>query len=472
MRTPTRRWTLALLVAVAVAACADADDLPETAPDDAVEDEAAEVEEDATEEPGDPEAVEEAELVTLDRIGAPDAPNSFTFQVTQGHSHQSTTAPWAAGITDLYQEWAEANPDWRIEIDVIPGAEVTQNMAVLLEEARVGRAPDCAEVDSFVIAQFIEQGHLQPITEHFDEEELDGFYPFVSDVVIQDGELYAFWWNTDLRVLYHRTDLIPEAPTSWDELIEVAQQATEQEPGVDGYLFNGGRWEATTFDHLAYFWSQGGELVDEDGRPVFGEGENREYMLNVLDLLAEAVESGASPERVATITEYEEFNTAAQNGQVASFLGGHWQYGQLEESLDPEQFELWDFAMPPTRDPGDEPVTGTGGWTFAAFTEDPEIATMCMDFVKSIYQGPANALTGQLPTSPDLLEELDEFDEPQFQEFNEFLELGRARPGVPVYPQISEQLQVGVGQVLTGEATAEEVLDRAFERSIQAYGEN
>lgn len=454
-----RQLVAAACVLFLLAACAEGDDLPEAEPGE----EEAEAEEGAE--------APETELVALDRIGAPDAPNSFSFQVTQGHSHEAPTAEWATGFAELYQGWAEENPDWRIDIDVIPGAEATANQAVLLEQARVGRAPDCAEVDSFVIAQFIEQGHLQPITEHF-EDDLDTFYPFVADVVIDDEELYAFWWNTDLRVLYHRTDLIPEAPATWDELIEVAQEATEQEPGVDGYLFNGGRWEATTFDHLAYFWSQGGELIDEDGRPIFGEGENSEYMLNVFNFLAEAVESGASPERVATITEYEEFNTAAQNGQVASFLGGHWQYGQLEEILDPEEFELWDFAMPPTREADDEPVTGTGGWTFAAFTEDPEIAAMCMDFVKAIYQGPANALTGQLPTSPDLLDELDEFDAPQFEEFNEFLEMGRARPGVPVYPQISEQLQVGVGQVLTGEASAEDVLDRAFERSVQAYGEN
>ena len=38
--------------------------------------------------------------------------------------------------------------------------------------------------------------------------------------------------------------------------------APKPTPKVDGYLFNGGRWEGTTFDNLAHFWSQGGELVD------------------------------------------------------------------------------------------------------------------------------------------------------------------------------------------------------------------
>src|SRR4028118_1184523 len=120
--------------------------------------------------------------------------------------------------------------------------------------------------------------------EHFDQAEIDGLFPFVKDVVVgDDGKLYAYWWATDLRLLYRRSDLVPEAPRTWDELIQAAQEAEQKDPKVDGYLFNGGRWEGTVFDNLAHFWSQGGELVDEQGRPIFNEGQNREYMLNTME---------------------------------------------------------------------------------------------------------------------------------------------------------------------------------------------
>jgi multiple sugar transport system substrate-binding protein len=455
-------WMLALTFALVLAACATGDDLPAAEPD-------ADPDADpAAEEPGDPDAVEDAELVTLDAIGSPDAPNSFTFQVTQGHSHQSPTEEWARGFTTLYQEWAEDNPDWQIEIDVIPGGEVTQNMAVLLEEARVGRAPDCAEVDSFVIAQFIDQGLLQPLNDHFTDEEIADLYPFIQDVVVEDGTLYAFWWNTDLRVLYYRTDLIPEAPQTWDELIDVAVAATEENPDVEGFLFNGGRWEATTFDNLAHFWAQGGELVDDAGRPIFGEGEHREHMVNALTFLRDLVDSGAAPERVSTILDYDDFNTAAQAGTVASFQGGHWQHGQLQEILPEDEFAQWDFAALPGPSP-DQRSTGTGGWTMAAFTDDPEIIAACMDFVRSVYYGPANGMIGQLPTSASLFDELDAFQAEHFQRFGELLEDGRARPGVPVYPELSEQLQIATGQLLIGDLTPEEAVDQAYEQALQAY---
>ena len=99
------------------------------------------------------------------------------------------------------------------------------------------------------------------------------------------------------------------APATWDELKTAALAAAGS--GVEGVLFNGGRWEGTTFAWLAHFWSQGGDLVDDAGKPIFGEGEQREKMLKAINFYKDLVDSGAAPKRVATITDYNDFNAAA-----------------------------------------------------------------------------------------------------------------------------------------------------------------
>lgn len=405
------------------------------------------------------------QLLTLDRIGKEDAPKTMTVQLNNSYTHQAPTQSWADGFEKLFTKFAKEHPDWKLELKIIPGNQTTQEQARLLEAARVGRAPDCANVDSFVVPQFIQQGALKPIDEYFTQEEMDNLYPFVRDVVVgDDGKMYAYWWATDLRLLYRRTDLVPEAPKTTDELIKAALAAKEKDPKVDGYLYNGGRWEGTTFDNLAYFWSQGGKLVDDEGNPVFGEGKNREYMLNVLEFLKETVDSGASPQRVATIQNYDEFQAAAQDGTVAMFLGGDFQYPALKESLPPEEFKKWEVTADPvipTLNPGDEPATGTGGWTMGAFSDDPEKVEMCMEFTKDVFIGEGNRVTGQLPTRPELFDKYDTFDDPIYDTFREGLKDGQARPGFAVYPRISNQLQIAVGTVLTGEATPEQALDRA-----------
>ena len=237
---------------------------------------------------------------------------------------------------------------------------------------------------------------------------------------------------------------------------------------MEGVLVNGGRWEGTTFDWLANFWAQGGKLVDDNGKPIFAEGENREKFLKAVNYFKDLVDSGAAPKRVATIVNYDEFNAAAAAGTTALFIGGNWQLAQLKSTLEPEEFEKWTFSpIPgPTKD---QRSTGTGGWTIGAFSSDPEKVAMCAGIAKEIYSGPGNALQQQLPTSKAQYDKFDVFKSDANKAFAAALVDGQARPGVPIYPEISNQIQVMMGDVLTGAKTPEAALDAANTAVQAAY---
>ena len=105
--------------------------------------------------------------------------------------------------------------------------------ARMLEQVTRRARPDCATVDSFQLALFVKQGALKPVTEFFSKEEVDDLFPFIREGITgPDGQLYAWWWNTDLRVLYRNKELVPEAAQTWEELKAAALKATEK--GVDG----------------------------------------------------------------------------------------------------------------------------------------------------------------------------------------------------------------------------------------------
>ena len=406
------------------------------------------------------------ELLTADRIGSADAPNSMTFRTNPPFTHTSPTPSQAEGFQQLFTKFAEDHPDWQINLEYFT-PDIGGEHARMLEQARAGRAPDCATVDSFQLALFIQQGALAPVTEFFTQEEIDDLFPFIkSGITGPDGNIYAWWWNTDNRLLYRNTEIVPDAPQDWAELKAAALDAASQ--GKEGILFNGGRWEGTTFDWLAQFWAQGGDLVDDTGKPIFGEGENREKMLKALSFYKDLVDSGAAPKRVATIKDYADFNAAAIADTPAMFIGGHWQNFQLKEAMPPDQFAKWQAsAIPgPTVD---ERSTGTGGWTLAALSKDPEKVKLCMDLLREVYMGPANNVMGQLPTRKSLFESLDAFKDPFFAIVNESLVNGRARPGVPIYPEISNQIQIMMGEVLSGTKEPEAALDDAWARVNDAY---
>ncbi len=219
-----------------------------------------------------PPAVARAEdLVAPDRIGRPDAPKSFSFRVLTVHSNNNAQPKFAAGMTALYEKYAKTHPDWRVSIQLM-SIQIPQEHARLLEQARRGTAPDCSAVDSFEVPLFIRAGVLRPIDQYFTKEEIDDLFPFIRPIISDaEGHIYAWWWTTDLRLLYRNTALVPDPPDTWQETKQAAVAARQAAgAGFEGFLFNGGRNETTTVDFLPQFWAQGGKLVDEKGNPYSG----------------------------------------------------------------------------------------------------------------------------------------------------------------------------------------------------------
>ncbi len=123
---------------------------------------------------------------------------------------------------------------------------------------------------------------LQPLDAYFTKEEIDDLFPFIRAAITgPDGTSTPGGGAPTCACSTTTRTSCQTPPQTWEELQAAALEASKS--GVDGVLFNGGRWEGTTFDWLANFWAQGGELVDDSGKPIFGEGENREKMLKALN---------------------------------------------------------------------------------------------------------------------------------------------------------------------------------------------
>ena len=405
------------------------------------------------------------DLITSDRVGPSDAPKKMVFRMT-GDGPSSTDPTWAAGYTKLYTDFIKNHPGWQLELQMMTG-DISQEQARMLEQAKAGHAPDCAAVDSFVLPLFKQAGVLKSLSPYFKKEEIDQLFPFVRDGITgKDGQIYAWWWSTDLRVLYRNKEIVPNAPETWADTKAAGLKSVEA--GMEGILFNGSRYEGTTFDWLGNFWGQGGKLVDDAGKPVFADAANRDKFVKAVNYYRDLVESGAAPKRVATIGSYDDLNAAAVAGTTALFVGGNWQYRQLQNSMDPEEFAKWDFSMLPGIT-ADQRSTGTGGWTVAAFSSDPEKIEMCAALAREVYMGPANALQEQLPTRADLYDKYDVFKSEANRTFAKALKVGQARPGVLIYPEISNQIQIMMGKVLTGSAPTDAAVDDAYKAALDAY---
>lgn len=405
------------------------------------------------------------ELATKDRIGLADAPKTLTVRLTNDSQNNADPAI-AQGYQKLFVDFIKKHPDWKLQMQFM-SADIGTEQAKMLEQAKAGNAPDCAAVDSFVLSQFMVNHVLADFTPYFSKDEVADLFPFIRNgITDKDQTIRAWWWDTDLRVLYRNKSIVPDAPQTWDDLKKAGIASVKE--GMEGILFNAGRYEGSTFDWLANYWALGGKLVDDSGKPVFGEGENKEKFLKALTYYKDLVDSGAAPKRVTTIGNYDDLNAAAAAGTTALFIGGNWQLAQLKTTLDADEFTNWTFSPIPGPT-ADQRSTGTGGWTIASFSKDKDKVEMCANLARDIYMGPGNALQQQLPTRKSLFDKYEVFATEANKTFAQALANGQARPGAPIYPEISNQIQIMMGDVLSGTKQPEEALNAAFKATMEAY---
>ena len=193
-------------------------------------------------------------------------------------------------------------------------------------------------------------------------------------------------------------------------------------------------------------------------------------MLKALNYYKGLVDSGAAPKRVATIKTYDDFNAAALAGTTAMFLGGHWQHFQLKEAMTAGAVRQVGSSPSCPGRPPDQRSTGTGGWTVAAFSKDPEKIEACASLMREVYMGPANEV-GRRPADAAVAvrRACRSSRTPTTISSSEYLVHGQARPGVPIYPEISNQIQIMMGEVLSGSKAPEAALDDAWDRVDGAY---
>ena len=401
------------------------------------------------------------DLVTPVRVGRADAPLTLNVWAQPDYFHLAARPAIANAFAIVLDDWARAHPGVQLRVSVMPGLELHKTKLQLA--AAAGRLPDVASIDSFWLPLLASE--VQPLEPYWPSEDRRDFLPFTIQTLSDPaGHVLGLWHETDCRVLFYRKDLVPVPPRTWDQLLDTASRVAREQK-MSGYLYNAGRWEATVFDHLAMFWAQGGELVDRDGRPIIGEEPNRRAMLRVLGFLRDTIQRGASPRSVLGHTDYQQLTGAAVAGDAAMFLGGNWQLKDLQTGLSPAEFAKWDIAPIPQADASTR-STGTGGWVWVVFAKDPDRQRAAVEFIRDV-EAPAHAAriseaTGHLPVRRSVYRDFPIFSQDQwYRRFGEMLVDGHARPTALIYPTMSQQLQLAIGAVVSGEKTPEQALDEA-----------
>lgn len=411
---------------------------------------------------------ENAQLVTADRIGNPNAPTEITYSVQLTYSQQANIPLRVDYLTKASTEWAKSHPNFKLTPQ-IQGGTAEEIFQKLLQQVASNTQPDFFQIDGQWVPLLY--SHLQPLDGYFSQDEINDWFDWARQTMIDpsDHKLKSLWFTTNAVGLWYRKDLIPNPPTTWDRWIATAKNL-ESQGFKNGWVTRGYDEQIPYGAVLPMFYGLGGKLVDSSGKPIFGEGQNRDAMVQVFDFWNRAVKEGVVPNRIVDIkADGDMVADASKPKQAAMILGGSWILSQMKDVLKGD-LDNWDFTYTPQKS-ADIRKQVAGGYNWGFFTKDKAKLQAAIDFVQTVYtsrDGMAGFCyaAGYTPLRKSVL------DSPQFkndrwqQAFASVVEAATTRPGVKAYATISVNLQNAFQSVILGQETPAQAVDSAFKQTM------
>jgi multiple sugar transport system substrate-binding protein len=374
---------------------------------------------------------------------------------TPGDDDENGEMVWAIGGSEaqpggihqrIAQLWSEQNPDNPIRIEILPEAADQQREQQALVLQAGDPSFDVLGVDVIWTGEYSENGwieSLEDVRPQIEEVTLTG--PFES--ATWGGELWAAPYNSNAGFLYYRTDLVDEPPTTWDELCQVGADVGQAE-GIGGFIGQGARYEGFVVNWLEYYWSNDGELFNEDGTQVTFDVDRA---TEVTEFMNEALGTCYAPG--FNTAQEEEARNEFQAGNAVFMRNWPYAYALIEEDEGSPANGNFDIAPLPTFT-GEGTISALGGFNNAvsAYSDNTEMAREFVLWASTNEEVQRLLATEATlpPTMASVYEDL--ADDPVMALLGEVLEDARPRPPSPAWNEISVEMQRQLFPAYNGDA--------------------
>lgn len=180
---------------------------------------------------------------------------------TEIHLWHIFTGDHAAALESITARFHEANPDVRVVLTHQGGWD-DLNMKALAATA-AGIPPTISLFKTTHVPAFI--GALMPLDEVIPAAVLEDIFPtFLADSTFE-GRLLTVPFARSTNVLFYNTDLVPQAPRTWEEMLTIAEALRLDRDG-DGVFDRYGKGIRPGPEQFAFLFLQaGGQWLNADG---------------------------------------------------------------------------------------------------------------------------------------------------------------------------------------------------------------
>ena len=358
---------------------------------------------------------------------------------------------------------------YRIVGNLIPSDADSQREQFVRRLAAQDEGMDVLGMDVTWTAEFAEAGWIRELTGAKKEQATAGVLQPPIDTATWEDKLYAIPRSTNVQLLWYRKSLVPEAPKTWDDVLETSKRLkAEGKPYIIG--ITAAQYEGYVVGFNTILSSLGGTLVNEDSTQVTVDDKT----VKALEILDSLATSGLASKSLSNSQEPEVF-AQMQNGEAAITM--NWPYVlSAMRAANPEVAADLGVTRIPEFAPGTPSRATLGGLNYAIsrYSQQPDLAfeaAMCLRNPESQLKG-ALSPAGNVPTLESVYEQ-PEFEKayPMKEDILAEMQTAVPRPVTPLYQNISTIVSTTLSppSSIDPENTAEELKDK-IQQAIDGKG--
>ncbi len=343
-----------------------------------------------------------------------------------------------------------------IEVEIVDFGQIKDQVGIA---GPAGEGPDLFVGAHDWTGELAANGLISPLDLG---DKADDFFDVAIEAFSFEGNLYAVPAATEAVAMFYNTDLAPEAPATFEEVIALCEDLDDIDNCVG---LPGGGDAADAYHNYPFVSAMGGYIFAYDpasGYDTTDVGLDSEGAIAGVAFLEEQSEAG-----IIGSVNYDTAKNMFLSGREPFWITGPWEVGALNDQTDVN----WGVAKLPTIDGNTPaPMVGAQGFFLSAFSENAVVArSFLLDFVattetqKALFDAdPRNPATHSVTA---LLA-----DDPVTQTFALSAADGNPMPNIPEMGSVWGPLGDNILLVRNGESTAEEAMTAAAAAVREAVG--
>lgn len=355
-------------------------------------------------------------------------------------------------VRPLLEKWNAAHPDEKVTFKEQSDNADQQHDDLVKNFQAKNVDYDVASVDVIWTAEFAAKGWLQPLKDKM-AVSTDGMLPATVKTGTYKDTLYTLPQTSDGGMLYYRKDLVPTPPKTWEEMMGMCSVAKEK--GIDCYAGQFAQYEGLTVNVAEAINSQGGEIVDKDGKATVNSPEAKAGLQNLVD----AFKDGNIPKQAQTYQE-EQGRQSFEAGKLMFLRNWPYVYNLAKTDGSSTVKDTFGIAPLPGKDGPGASTLGGHNMGVSVYSKNKATAKDFLAFMTSEETQKFYATQGSLAP---VLESL--YDDPALIEKLPYLPVLKTsilnavpRPVTPFYPAVTQAIQQNSFAALQGTKSVDQAL--------------